>query len=62
MMDPYVLDEIKRINIAGISEVSSEFEQAVYREIIDWMLKTDIDLSQLTKAEIYETFWEEKLS
>jgi hypothetical protein len=63
MIDNAVFDELKRINTAGLAEVRSEFEQLVLKEIISWMLwENHADLSKMTKQEIYETFWNERLA
>jgi hypothetical protein len=58
-MDNVMRDEVARLYPGN---VSSDFENNVRREIIDWILSTVTPLSHLDMKDVIKMFWKEKLN
>jgi hypothetical protein len=59
MTDVIVRDEVARLYPGN---VSSDFENNVRREIIDWILSTVTPLGHLDMRDVIKTFWNERLN
>lgn len=54
-----VNDEIARINATN---VSSNLENEVRKDIIQWLLDTPLDMSRLDMSDVIKQFWNERLN
>ena len=54
-----VNDEIARINATN---VSSNLENEVRKDIIQWLLNTPLDMSRLDMSDVIKQFWNERLN
>jgi len=59
MIDAAVLDEVVRLYPGN---VSSEFEQIVRGEIVDWILTTSAVTRGLDMKEVIKMYWNERLN
>ena len=58
-MDYIMADEVVRLYPGN---VSSEFEQIVRGEIVDWILSTLTPLGHLDMKDVIKMFWNERLN
>lgn len=58
-MDNQMRDEVARLYPGN---VSSDFEDRVRRDIIDWILLTPIPLSGMDMKDVIKLFWNERLN
>ena len=58
-MDNVMRDEVARLYPAN---ASSDFENNVRREIIDWILLTTTSLTGMDMKDVIKMFWKEKLN
>lgn len=54
-----VNDEIARINATN---VSGDLEQEVRKDIIQWLIRSPIDMSRLDMSDVIKQFWNERLN
>jgi hypothetical protein len=58
-MDNLMRDEVARLYPGNMS---SDFEDNVRRDIIDWILLTPIPLSGMDMKDVIKLFWNERLN
>jgi hypothetical protein len=59
MIDAAVRDEVARLYPGN---VSSELENNVRRDIIDWILNATVPLSGMDMKDVIKMFWNERLN
>lgn len=59
MTDAAVCDEVARLYPGN---VSSDFENNIRREIIDWILLTTTSLTGMDMKDVIKLFWNERLN